>query len=425
VKFELPYGSRGLSLDVDDDRVAGVARAELSPWADRLQERMDELLDEPLGFPRLERGVVPGDRVAVVVGSDARGLPVRALVGPVVERLVAAGVEPQDVVLLGSLSVVDPLTPAELVDWASQLGHAVSTKLHDPAQAREMGYLASTSQGQRVYLDQAVVDADVVVLVGQADFDPIDGYVGARRLLWPGLSDVATIRRHLGEFDVSAPAWGRPDCASRGEADEVGWLLGAQFTVLAVTDGYGVPLVLLAGEADAATNAAHAVLNERLRPAIDEPADLVVCCVPRPPAIDTLGAMAGALDKALRWVRPGGHVALVGPCAAGVGLGRALPWFHDAAGPGEILKALRAHPSPEATVAGLLAAAVDRVHVYLLSDLPDAVVEKLFLTPLDDVREIERLAAGQPSCAIIMDGAAVLPDCAGGQTAAGQSQPPT
>ena len=411
MELDLPYGDRLLRLAIDDARVVGVAGAELSPWGDRVEQRVDELLDDPLGFPRLERAIVPGDHVAVVVGPDACGMPLRAMVQPVVERLIGARVEPRDIVLLGSQPSPGALDPAELDHWAAQLDPPPSVRLHDATDRNTTGYLASTTDGQRIYLDRTVVDADMVVLVGRTDFDPIAGYAGAHSTLWPGLSDTDSIRRHLKGLDVSSPAWAEPDSQSRRHVEEIGWLLGTQFAVHAVTDGRGMPLDLLVGEAKAVTAAAVTALDQRMRPSLDRPADLVICCVPRPTGHDTLGAMAGALAKATRWVRPGGHVVLVGPCSAGDGLGLARQWLHDADTPAMLLKALRSHPAPEAATVGPLAAAALHAHLYLVSELPGPGVEDLFITPLDDVRALARLVTRHESCAVIMDGAAVLPDC--------------
>ena len=411
VKIHLPYGDRSLTLDLDEASVVSVAGPETAPLADQVEQLVEQRLDDPLSFPRLGRAVVPGDRVAVVVGPEARALPVRAMVAPVVRCLVEARVEPEDIALLATPPFLDDPELAEPNAWAHQLGYPVSFKLHDPTDRREMSYLAATEGGQRVYLDRAVVDADMVILVGRVDFDPISGYTGGRSALWPGLSDAATIRRHLGRLDLRAPAWAQTDNPARQEIEEVGWLLGTQFAVQAVADARGAPTDLLAGEVNAVMKAAIGVLDRQMRASIPEPVDLVVCCAPCPAGSDTLGSATAALAKSLRWVRPHGHVVLVSPCTAGHGLGQGHQWLRDAETPSELLKALQAHPTPEARSVGLLAAAAERVHLYLLSDLPDAEIEDLFITSLGDVREIGRLADRQQSCAVILDGTAMLPDC--------------
>src|SRR5262245_42876656 len=55
-------------------------------------------LAQPLGYPPLAQAVVPGDRVALAVGS---GLPQsQAVIGAVAKTLVETGVAPTDITLL-------------------------------------------------------------------------------------------------------------------------------------------------------------------------------------------------------------------------------------------------------------------------------------------------------------------------------------
>ena len=64
----------------------------------------------------------------------------------------------------------------------------------------------------------------------------------------------------------------------------------------------------------------------------------------------------------------------------------------------DAIRPLRKQAPPDLICATQLAAAADWARIYLMSGLPNDVVEELFLTPIADETEVRRLLQGEESC---------------------------
>ena len=108
---------------------------------------------------------------------------------------------------------------------------------HLPSDQNQLSYLASSAAGERIYLNRLLTDADMIVSIGLLAFDGQLGVRGTTSVLFPAFSDEATLRaaRSHGHSELT-PEQQRP---FRDLVDEIGWLLGTQFTVQ-VIPGVGV-----------------------------------------------------------------------------------------------------------------------------------------------------------------------------------------
>jgi hypothetical protein len=65
------------------------------------------------------------------------------------------------------------------------------------------------------------------------------------------------------------------------------------------------------------------------------------------------------------------------------------------------LQPLRKQSPPDLIAASQIAAAADWASVYLLSRLPPQLVEELFMTPLENEREVMRLISTCDGCIVL------------------------
>jgi hypothetical protein len=71
--------------------------------------------------------------------------------------------------------------------------------------------------------------------------------------------------------------------------------------------------------------------------------------------------------------------------------------------PAQGLALARQHQSPDAFSVWQLALAAETARLYLLSDLPMAIVEDLSMTPLEHPSQVQRLVNGAASCLFLAD----------------------
>lgn len=349
-------------------------------------------LASPLDFPPFEQAVIPGDRVLLVLDRDT---PMAAeIIGEIWAMLSQRDVDPADVTILqpaalcsGSQSdprAVLPENVKNLVEW----------KIHDPTESEACGYLAATAKGERVYLARDVTEADVILTIGEVAFDSLLGFRGTNSAFYPGLSTTEALElahgqghRELGPDD---------DRPLRQMIDDVGWMLGTQFSVQVVPSiGHGAARVF-AGAIDSVFARAKQLLTEYWLIELDARPQIVVIAVDCDAAGHDWRQIGAALESARNLVDYGGKIVILSELSAETGPGMQL--LRESETPGDAIQPLRTFFSPDLIPATQLAAAADWADVYLLSKLDGDIVEDLFMTPLANGEEAARLLQGDETC---------------------------
>jgi nickel-dependent lactate racemase len=236
-----------------------------------------------------------------------------------------------------------------------------------------------------------------VLCVGPISFDATLGYRGTQSALYPGLSNAETIRKTLGaahsEVEPDDP---RP---LRELADEVGWLLGVQFVLQVIPAAGGGIAAVIAGLSEPVLAEGKRRLAEAWRADVGARPELVVASVDADAGGHGWSQVAAALDTARRIVARDGRILLLTELAEEPSAG--IEMIRDARTPREALKPVRERAQADREEALQVAQALDRANVYLLSKLPDNVVEDLFMVPVADVEEARRVIAGTEECAVV------------------------
>ena len=226
MRVSVDYQDEQIEFDVSTEALVGSWKGPSGLGPDRLSDALQDALEHPLDFPALRQMMVPGDRVAIALDGSLTG--VEPILFALKKSFEEAGVSTQDVTVV--------VTPESHPGLVQDLPEGMTLVFHDASNREGLAYLAATRDGRRIYLNRHLTDADVVIPVGRAGFDPVVGYRGPWRL-FPGLSQEAT-------RVSTASDW--PRIRRRGsrllavwdEPFQVSWLLGTQFHLALVP---GVP----------------------------------------------------------------------------------------------------------------------------------------------------------------------------------------
>ena len=160
------------------------------------------VLEAPSGFPPLRQCSSPA--IASLLRSDPIcpkwGWSLCALF----DVLQVSGVTSDMVTLLTQSDFPAHFVPAD-----------VAIKRHDPEDRRNLAYLASTAADRRVYLSRELTDADIVIPIGRLEDDPTLGTAGPWSVIFPGLSETATIQAY--QKPSSRPTDTVPDGIARSK----------------------------------------------------------------------------------------------------------------------------------------------------------------------------------------------------------------
>lgn len=394
--IHLPYGDRGeFSCEIDADRV--IAWPSAPEPTSHLADDLRSALEHPLDFPPLEQAVIPDDRVTLALDRDTPEAP--ALIAAVWRVLQRRQVRPENVTVVQPPPAARNAARDPRSELPEEVREQVVWSVHDPARERGCHYLASTAAGDRVYLAEAVVDADVVVTIGRIGFDPVIGHRGTNSVFYPGLSSSDAIERAHGQGHSELdPDDTRP---LRQMIDEIGWLLGTQFSLQVIPSVRGGVAHVVAGAGESVFRHGKELLSEHWLVETDERAEIVVAAIDHDG--DGWEQLGAALETARHLVTRGGKIVILSDLDAEPGPGIELIQHCD--NPRDALKPLRTQAPPDLVPATQLAQALDWADVYLLSRLNADVVEELFMVPLGSAKEVQRLVEKSPATCLFVAGA--------------------
>jgi hypothetical protein len=382
MKVAVVFQDQSIDFEIANDRLIGHWSGPLAGPSLKAGSLASAQFEAPHDFPPLSRAVVPGDRVVVPLDPSTPGHD--AILEALAEALRSAEV--------ASITVVSTAPePARLPEGVTWL-------VHDPDDKAQVAYLASTSEGQRIYLNRQLTDADIVIPIGALGYDATLGYRGPWSAIYPALSDREALARYRGLAVEAAPDRDKPSVSLR-ESSEVSWLLGCQFQVGVLAGVDGVSRVVAGLESAVRLEGAKAI-DDAWTFRVAEQADVVVAGIGARGRSATFDELASGLATASSLVRQGGKiVALTGVRDEP---GPALRRIRGAENPRAALTRLRGHEAdPDYQAARTIAEATARADVYLHSNLDPDLVEDLGLIAIDRPEEARKLATAAPTCILI------------------------
>jgi nickel-dependent lactate racemase len=368
---------------VSDDAARDGGASPLDP-----AEEVKRALAEPLEFPPITAGIVPGDRVAIAV--DSRAPCVAEVVRGAVETLMEAGVEPQGI----SVVTTDSLTDQACRDALPTLESGPQFVVHDPADENNLCLVGTLKRGEPLLINRAIFDADIVLPIGCARVN----LQGAYESVFPRFSSAETLAKYR---TPSHHDRAKERASTRKEIDEAGWRIGVLMTVQVVPGRGETVAQVLAGEPQAVARRSEELCRQRWSLHSPQRVSLMIATVTGGARAQTWENVGHALATAEELVDDGGAIAICSNLEEPLGesLGRLI-------GSGDLDRAIR-KISHEAGVdswpAWLLGRALQRGPVYFLSQLNAETVEDLGLAPVENVDDLVRLAGRHESFAVVED----------------------
>lgn len=350
-------------------------------------------LNEPLEYPGVERAVVPGDRIAIVVDPET---PCWAdIIAALRKRLLSAGIESDAIRVVLNREISEQDLPANLSSAA--VGTVIS---HSEAMQGRSVYLASTAEGQRIYLPEEIGEADFIISVGPFGFDEQWGYRGTCSIIYPCFaSQEEQAKFHTGSQQDLTPETSR---GTRQTIDEVGWLLGLQYTVQVIPSGAGKLGHVISGANDAVYREAVNLLDRHWRIQNKNRVETVVISLPTEPGCNLWQAITRTCNAARSLVQPHGRAMLLTDL-------KELP--RELIDPltmcddlNDAMRLLNSLDSPEAKALRAMVSLAQSSRLYLLSELEPDLLENLYCIPLANQDEMRRAIQGADSCALLNGG---------------------
>ncbi len=306
VDLELPYGRAPRRVSLGGDLRVIAARGADRP-ARPIDQLLDEALDQPIGAPRLETLVRPGERVTLIASDATRHEPRAAMIRAIRRRL------PPDVRL--RIAVATGTHGACRLDGLG-LPDDVEVVMHDGQ--RDLVSIGTTRRGTPVRIHRCVLDGRVIA-TGAIRPHYFAGFGAGVKAIFPGLGGDAEIRvNHRLKTDPMARAGVVDGNPCREDLEEVVAMLPvAPYLVNVVAAPDGDFRAAVAGDVIEAFRAGAAIARPWF--SADAPRARWIVASDAHPVTASLYQASKLVAAVAPLLEAGGTIVLAAECSEGTG----------------------------------------------------------------------------------------------------------
>jgi len=420
MKFDLPYNRSQITVEIDDQNVAGVLVSKVESYhpARSQQELVEDSLDHPIGSLRLEE-VVPGKKNIVLIDSDhTRPVPSR-IITPILLRRIRSAQPDANIKILVATGFHRPSTREELIGkYGQEIVDREQIVIHVSTDDASLVKIGTLPSGGECIVNRVAVEADL--LLAQGFIEPhFAGFSGGRKCVLPGISSYKTIMaNHCSEFIGSARA--RPgnlhDNPIHIDMLYAAKTAGLKFIVNVVLNGKREIIGSFAGDLEKAHARGAEFLSSLARVSKLE-CDIAVSTNGGYPMDQNIYQAVKGMSSAAATNKEGGVIIMVAGLADGHGGLNFYNHLANSKSPQEFLeraaKTDRNHTLPDQWAAQGLAMVLSHHHVIMVSDLvkPELVADmhmELAKTFDEALRRAYEIEGQDAKVVVIPDGLDVI-----------------
>ena len=386
MKLEFGFGTGVQSVEVPEKNLMGVLMSNDVPRGLMNEEEVARALREPIGSPRLKDIVKPGEKIVVVTSDITRPCPTYRIMPPLLDELYAAGCRPEDITLVFALGSHREHTPEEMAHLAGERAYAEIRCMDSTP--NDCVHVGATDCGTPVDITRVVAEADRRICLGNIEYHYFAGYSGGAKAIMPGVSTPAAIQcNHSMMVREEACAGNLEGNPLRQDIEQAAAMVGVDFIVNVVLDEHKQIVRAVAGDLVKAHREGCKFLDSMYLKRLDSRADIVIVSQGGAPKDLNLYQTQKALDNAKHAVKKGGTIILIGSCKEGLGSKVFEEWLLSAPTAHSMIERIGRQFQLGGHKAAAIAMVLENAEIYLVSDMDDAFVERIFLKPAHSAQE--------------------------------------
>ena len=386
MKIELGFGDTTQILNIPDENLSEVLVPNDIEHRMSADEAVKNALEHPIGSARLRDIVKPGEKIAIITSDITRPMPTYAVMPFLLDELSSAGVSDKDITLVFALGSHRKHSDAEKIKLAGEeTFRRIACVDGDTADCVHLGV---TSRGTPVDIVRCVAEADRRICLGNIEYHYFAGYSGGAKAIMPGVSTRDAIQsNHRMMIEKEACAGNLDTNPLRQDIEEAARMCGIDFILNVVLDEHKKIIYAVAGDSVKAHRQGCRFLDTLYGKRIKQKADIVVVSQGGAPKDLNLYQTQKALDNAKHAVKDGGIIVLVGSCKEGLGEKVFEEWMTGAEKSADLIARIKKEFRLGGHKAAAIALVLEYADIYLVSDMENAFVKKLFFTPFKTVQD--------------------------------------
>ena len=316
--FKYGYGKGFREFHIPDGNVMAELRQNDVTVSLTGIDEVRRAISEPIASKRLSEIVSRGEKTVIITSDITRPMPTKTVLPAVLEELLKAGLEYEDITVVFALGSHRKHTEEEM---RYLTGDDIYEKVRCiDSDADRCRMLGTTSRGTPVEIFDEVADADRIICLGNIEYHYFAGYSGGAKAVMPGVSTRAAIQaNHSAMVRDEARAGALDDNPVRQDIDEVVKFVPIDFIVNVVLDENKNIIKAVAGHYLHAHREGCRFLDRLYKVTIPRKADIVITTPGGFPKDINLYQAQKALDNAKHAVRDNGIIILLASCSEGYG----------------------------------------------------------------------------------------------------------
>ncbi len=396
--INIPFGHSDITVFIPDENLVGIIKPSEPEYKMNGISLIKAALKNPVNCNRLCKKVTPNASVAIIVSDTTRPTPTAQMLPPILDELHRGGIKDKDITIIFALGIHRNQTVDEM---RKIVGNDIFNRIrcieHDNSKCRRIG---KTSRGTPVEIFKEVLDADVVVCLGNIEFHYYAGYSGGAKAILPGVSSRESIITNHKMMIKENASTGRIDSPVRQDMEEAAKLFGVDFLLNVVLNSKKEIVYATAGHVVDAHRMGVMHVDNMYKIAV-EPADVVIVSPGGHPKDINIFQAHKALDNAKNAVVEGGTIILVAQCPEGFGNKVYEQWNNESKTPDDAIIKFKHSFEFGGHKAALIAQLAKKYDLYLVSDLSDADALNAFFKPVSSVQKaLDRALNDKPDARV-------------------------
>ncbi len=390
-----PYGKEKLSYDFNEDELIGVLTSSIEEYEPEAgpYELVKKAIENPVNSDRLCE-LARGKKNIVIIASDhTRPVPSKVIM-PIMLEEIRKGNPEADITILIATGCHRGTTKAELVSkFGEEIVENEKIYIHDCDERDKLVNIGILPSGGECEINKIAFDADLLVAEGFIEPHFFAGFSGGRKSVLPGICGRTTVlSNHCAEF-IANPNSRTGILENNPIHTDMLWAAkrtGLKFIVNVVLNGDKEVIYAVAGEVEKAHKKGTDFLS-KLCGAKKTEADIVISTNGGYPLDQNVYQAVKGMTAAEATVKKDGVIIMLASSSDGTGGDHFYHQLADEADINKTMKLLlsrkRNETVPDQWEAQILLRILMHARVIYVSELDDALIEKMHMIPARSLDE--------------------------------------
>ncbi len=211
------------------------------------REAIERAIDEPHGTRPLGELARGKKTAAIVIDDTSRSTELASILDVVLSKLNANGINDDDITVIAAVGAHRPMMRQDFIKKVgTDVMNRVRVRNHVPW--FNTVYVGESRLGTPIHINKTYHEADLKISIGGVIPHPLAGYGGGAKIILPGISGIQTL-----EANHKLALTGRVGIGLgritdvRKDIEDVGSIIGLDFSINVVPNGWGKNSAIFAG----------------------------------------------------------------------------------------------------------------------------------------------------------------------------------